>query len=81
MIDNATIIIDKLEEFAGENKLKFLYSMERKPEGCLTVYFGSRTEDFKGQQSYRINYAERTQKESMEVVNSIIENVKSIFRL
>lgn len=79
--DPTNIIIDKLETFAEENNLKYLYSLERRPEGCLIVYFGSRTEDEKTQGSYRISYSERTQNSPYEIVNNIIEKVKNTFKL
>ena len=32
-------VIDKLEVFAQEYGLKFLWSVERRPDGCMTVQF------------------------------------------
>ena len=79
--DSTTIIIDELENFAEGENLKFLYSQERRPEGSLIIYFGSRTEDVKGQQSYRISYNDRTTKDPMDIVNDIKENARKIFNL
>lgn len=79
--DSTTIIIDELENFAEENKLKFLYSLERRPEGRLIIYFGSRTEDVKGQHSYSIGWNERCQRDPMDIVNDIKENARKIFNL
>lgn len=79
--DSTTIIIDELENFAEEKNLKFLYSLERRPEGSLIIYFGSRTEDIKGQQSCRISYNDRTTRDPMDIVRDITENITRVFNL
>ena len=37
--DTRNVIIDKLEIFSAEHGLKFLWSVERRPDGCMTVQF------------------------------------------
>lgn len=37
--DTRNVIVDKLEVFSVEHGLKFIWAIERRPDGCLTVQF------------------------------------------
>ena len=75
-------IVDNLEEFAKEYNFKFLFSLERKIDGALVLYFrenlaiGNKTP---AGQSYRVSYEDRLRRDPDEIIQSIINDMKFRF--
>ena len=52
--DVRNVIVDILEKYCREKDIKFLWSMERSPEGALTIHCKKGNTSF----NYRISYVE-----------------------